>query len=185
MKKTLPIYVIGLAFVVGCGGSVASIKSGPMPEGGSFSGVYHSPQYGDMNLVQTGNAVVGEYKKDERIGRINGSVEGDTLHFDWVERRALIRNKPMETRGKGYFKYMIDPSTKEHVIKGEWGVGDQMTGGGPWNAWKSLRAKPHLSEESESSESSGGTDETSGGQEGQDEPGSSGGQGSKSVLDDL
>jgi hypothetical protein len=120
-----------------------------------------------MNLVQTGNAVVGEYKKDERSGKLNGSVEGDLLRFDWVERRALVSNKPVETKGKGYFKYMIDPSNNEHVIKGEWGIGNQMTGGGPWNGWKSLRSKPHLSEgESEGQRASGGTgDETGAGQE--------------------
>jgi hypothetical protein len=157
MAGTLPLKVIALSLIiVGCGGGAAeSIKTAPMPEGGDFTGVYHSPQYGEMNLVQTGNSVVGEYRKDERAGRINGSVEGNLLKFDWIERRALVLNKPVESKGKGYFHYLIDPANNEHVLKGEWGNGDQRTGGGPWNAWKSLRAKPQLSGGSEGTESGG------------------------------
>lgn len=176
MAIRLPLGLVALTLIVGCGGASvdAKIKPGPMPAGGDFSGVYHSPQYGEMNLIQTGNAVVGEYKKDERTGRINGAVEGDLLRFDWVERRALVANKPVETKGKGYFKYMIDPSNNEHVIKGEWGIGSQMTGGGPWNGWKSLRSKPRLSgseSENEQTSGSGAFDDTSAGQSlGGDQP---------------
>ena len=164
MASRLPLGLIALAFTVGCGGASGggALKAGPMPEGGDFSGVYHSPQYGDMNLIQSGNSVIGEFKKDERDGRINGSVEGNLMRFDFVERRALVSNRPMETKGKGYFRYMIDPATKEHVLKGEWGLDDNMTGGGPWNAWKSLRSKPRLSG---GSQSSGSSQETSGGEE--------------------
>jgi len=122
-----------------------------MPEGGTFTGVYHSPQYGEMQLVQTGDQVVGEYTKDEREGRINGTAEGNVLHFDWTESRKLVANRPTVTKGKGYFQYIVDAANDDHVLKGEWGLGDDETGGGPWNAWKSKSSKPHLSSESESS----------------------------------
>ena len=140
---------------LGCGGNSADISAGTMPQGGSFTGVYHSPQYGEMDLIQTGDSVIGEYKKDERSGKINGSVEGDLMRFEWVEQKAMISNRPTETRGRGYFRYLIDSATGDHVLKGEWGVGDNETGGGPWNAWKSKQSQPKLS---------GGEGESSGGE---------------------
>ncbi len=140
-----------LVTALACGGSTASVKQGPMPEGGTFTGVYHSPQYGEMHLVQTGEQVVGEYTKDERAGKINGTAEGNVLHFEWVETRKLVSNKPTVTKGRGYFQYMIDAANDDHVLKGEWGHGDDETGGGPWNAWKSKRSQPELSSDSDSS----------------------------------
>jgi hypothetical protein len=145
-----------------CGGSTASVKPGPMPEGGNFSGVYHSPQYGEMNIIQTGDEVIGEFKKDERSGKIHGSVEGDIMRFEWVERKAMVSNRPTETRGRGYFRYIVDASTDEHVLKGEWGLGEDETGGGPWNAWKSKHSTPRLSTDS-SGLSGGGDDDDLGG----------------------
>jgi hypothetical protein len=143
-----------LVTVLGCGGSTASVKPRPMPEGATFTGVYHSPQYGEMQLVQTGDSVIGEYTKDEREGKINGTAEGNVLHFEWVEKRKLVSNKPTVTKGRGYFQYIVDKVNDDHVLKGEWGQGDDETGGGPWNAWKSKTGRPHLS--SGSGESSGG-----------------------------
>jgi hypothetical protein len=145
-----------IAVLMGCGGSGASVSAGPMPEGGSFSGVYFSPQYGEMNFIQNGSALVGEYKQDERAGKIQGEVDGDLLKFEWVERKAMVSNRPQETRGRGYFRYMVDASNGEHLIKGRWGVGDDDTGGGEWNAYKSKKREPHLSSESSGESSSGG-----------------------------
>jgi hypothetical protein len=133
--------VVGLA--VGCGGGGnASIKPGKMPENGSFSGVYFSPQYGEMHLVQNGNAVTGKYKKDERTGKIQGEADGDVLSFEWVEAKAMVSNRPQESRGHGYFRYVVDASNGDHVLKGRWGLGDSDTDGGEWNAYKSRTREP-------------------------------------------
>src|SRR5262245_6681034 len=103
------IALVGLA--VGCGGGGnASITPGKMPDNGSFSGVYFSPQYGEMHLVQNGNAVTGKYKKDERSGKIQGEADGDVLSFEWVEAKAMVSNRPQESRGHGYFRYVVDAS---------------------------------------------------------------------------
>jgi hypothetical protein len=137
-----------LGFVVmlaGCGGSGnAVVKSGPMPENGTFTGVYFSPQYGEMHMVQNGNAVVGKYKKDERAGKIQGEVEGDLMRFEWTEYKALVSNRPQETRGRGYFKYMVDASNGDHLIKGRWGLKDDDQNGGEWSAYKSRKGEPDL-----------------------------------------
>jgi hypothetical protein len=176
-SSVLRSILVVCAFVaISCGGGgAADVSAGPMPEGGTFTGVFFSPQYGEMNMIQNGSSVVGEYKHELRSGKIQGEAEGDLLRFEWVERKAMVSNRPQETRGHGYFRYAIDSGSGDHVLKGEWGNGDAETGGGPWNAYKQKNKEPHLSSEdassggeSESSDdnleedtSGGGDDETS------------------------
>lgn len=131
-----------LGLVAGCGGGVP-IPEGPMPEGGSYTGVWHSPQYGEMHMVQTGSNVVGEYTKDERRGTIQGTVQGNVMRFEWSEQRELVAGRPVTTRGRGYFRYQIDGSG-DHIILGEWGVDNNSTGGGSWNAARDRRRQPQL-----------------------------------------
>ena len=97
-----------------------------------------------MHLVQNGNAVVGKFKKDERSGKIQGEVEGDLMRFEWTEYKAMVSNRPQETRGHGYFRYMVDASNGDHVLKGRWGLDEDNTGGGEWNAYKSRTGEPDL-----------------------------------------
>lgn len=131
-----------LGLVVGCGGGPAGVKSAPMPEGGNWSGVYYSPQYGEMHLVQNGSAVMGRYKKDERSGDVQGEADGNLLTFEWVEYKAMVSNRPQETKGHGYFQYMVDPNSGDHVLKGRWGIGDSDTNGGEWNAYRARNKEP-------------------------------------------
>jgi hypothetical protein len=141
------IVILGLSLmlglVVGCGGSSgANVSSAPMPEGGNWSGVYYSPQYGEMHLVQNGSAVAGRFKKDERSGDIQGEAEGNLLEFEWVEYKAMVSNRPQETKGHGYFQYMVDPNSGDHVLKGRWGMGDDNSNGGEWNAYRARNKEP-------------------------------------------
>jgi hypothetical protein len=115
-----------------------------MPTGGSYTGVWFSPQYGQMDMEQTGNAVVGRYEKDERSGSIQGTVEGDLLRFEWQEEREMVAGRPSTTRGRGYFRYEIGQDGK-HYIRGEWGLDDAETGGGEWNAYRMRGRQPNLS----------------------------------------
>jgi len=131
-----------LALLTACGGGNANLQADKMPEGGSFAGVYFSPQYGEMHLVQNGAAVHGKYKQDERSGEISGEADGNLLRFEWKEYKAMVSNRPQETIGHGYFHYLIDPSNGEHVLKGRWGLGDDESNGGEWNAYKSKSREP-------------------------------------------
>jgi hypothetical protein len=142
-----------------CGSKPPEIVAGKMPEGGNFHGVYHSPQYGEMNMVQNGSAVIGEYKQEMRTGKIQGEATGDLMKFEWIERKSLVSNRAQETRGHGYFRYIVDPANGDHILKGEWGLDDAMLGGGPWNAYKAKNKEPKLSQET----SSGGESEGEGG----------------------
>jgi len=135
--------------VMGCGGgSGVNVAEGPMPDGGSFTGVWHSPQYGEMHMVQTGQQVVGNYTKDERTGRIQGTVRGNVMRFEWSEQREMVSGVPQTTRGRGYFRYAVGDDG-DHYIQGEWGHDDNMAGGGPWNAVRDRRAQPEVNPRSD------------------------------------
>jgi hypothetical protein len=145
MRSASRIAIVLGVFAVGCGGgTTSSIPSGPMPDNGTYTGVYFSPQYGEMHMVQNGNAVVGKFKKDERSGKIQGEAEGNVLRFEWIEYKAMVSNRPQETRGKGYFQYLVDSSNGDHVLKGRWGLADDDASGGEWNAYKSRSREPDL-----------------------------------------
>ena len=145
----------------GCGGGInrANVSPGPMPDGETFTGVWHSPQYGEMQLVQTGNSVVGEYVHYERRGRIQGTVTGDLMRFEWTERRELVAGRPNTTRGRGYFRFQVGDDNDRYIV-GEWGHDDSETGGGPWRAVRDRRRRPSLA---------GGAGGTSGGSTAGDE----------------
>ncbi len=129
-----------LGVILGCAGSQKP-KAGPMPEGAAFYGVWQSPQYGNMHLCQSGRAVIGDYMKNERAGRIQGEIDGDLLVFQWEDRRELVVGKPQVRKGKGYFRIQLGEDGDQY-LKGEWGMDDKYAGGGPWNAVKLRRGQP-------------------------------------------
>ncbi|MDH5672382.1 MAG: hypothetical protein OEZ06_09545 [Myxococcales bacterium] len=128
--------------MLGCGGGGANVSAGPMPDGGNWTGVYFSPQYGEMHMVQSGTDIRGTYKKDERSGTLQGETDGNLMRFEWKEFKAMVSNRPQETVGHGYFHYMIDPADGSHVLKGRWGLDDDDSGGGEWNAYRSKSREP-------------------------------------------
>ena len=140
MKAKQIALVLLLGVILGCGGSQKP-KAGPLPEGATFYGVWQSPQYGNMHLCQSGTQVVGDYVKNERAGRIQGDIEGDLLLFQWEDRRELVVGKPQIRRGRGYFRIEFGEDGDQY-IKGEWGMDEDLAGGGPWNAVKLRKGQP-------------------------------------------
>jgi hypothetical protein len=141
----VPVQLIVSLSLAACGGAQgrADVEPEKMPPQGSFTGVWSSPQYGEMHMRQSGSHVIGRYEKDQRKGRIQGTVEGDLMRFQWEEKRELVRGDPTVTRGRGYFKYKIGQDGK-HYLVGEWGLDDNETGGGPWRAYKLEGRKPEV-----------------------------------------
>lgn len=139
MVRSVTLFTF-VAIVAACGGGAqhAVVSQGPMPQGGSFTGVWHSPQYGEMHLIQTGENVAGCFVKDERHGRIQGRVSGNVMRYEWSENRELVSGRPMATRGHGYFVYTIN-GDEDHRIDGEWGNEESDSGGGPWEAVRDRR----------------------------------------------
>ncbi len=134
--------ILGLctAVLLGCGGPQMP-KPQSMPAGATFYGVWQSPQYGNMHLCQNGDSVIGDYAKHERSGRIQGSIEGDLLTFQWEDQREMIAGRPTTRRGHGYFRIAIGEDGDQY-ISGEWGLDEAFSGGGPWNAVKLRRGQP-------------------------------------------
>lgn len=167
MARIAPRIVVSLFAVVlaaltacgGAGGGRANVTPGTMPAGQTFTGVWHSPQWGDLQLVQTGSQVVGEYIKDERRGRIQGTAQGDILRFEWSEARELVVGRPNITRGRGYWRFTPDPNGVDFYIMGEWGHAENETGGGEWNAARDRRARPRISGDGSAATTSGSSDD--------------------------
>lgn len=172
-------FSLALGACGGGGGGRANVTPGVMPQGETFTGVFHSPQYGEMQFVQTGNQVVGEYVKDERRGQIQGTVTGDILRFEWSERRELVQGRPNTTRGRGYFRFVVGEDTDFYLV-GEWGHDNNETGGGPWRAVRDRRRRPSVS--AASATSGGATSDEPQGDD-LDSPGTR--TGSSSDLGDL
>ena len=123
----------------------AHVTQGAMPSGESFTGSYHSPQIGDVFLDQAGESVTGTYEYDRAAchatGRVEGRVTGNLLRFSWTESQAECgRLQPLT--GHGYFLFWKD-SAENGRINGEWGVGEDEAGGGPWSATRDrVRRQP-------------------------------------------
>ena len=187
MRATFVLGMIAIGLALGCGGSNPALKPGPMPENGTFTGVYFSPQYGEMHMVQNGSAVVGKFKKDERAGTIQGEANGDLMKFEWIEYKALVSNRPQQTRGHGYFRYMVDASNGDHLVKGRWGLNDDDTTGGEWNAYKSRTRQPDMDNFANDIPTAGGEkgSSSSSGGGGEDESSGSSSGGGKDEGDDV
>lgn len=157
--QTLSILLLGCCLAaLGCGGNKIAIQAGPMPTGGRFSGTWHSPRYGDLQLSQSGNTAFGSYVGDERRGRLEGTVEGDLLRFRWTEKRELVQGHPTKLEGHGYFRYIIGNDGR-HYILGEWGVGEADHGGGQWRAYKLKKGPaPRAPSADDDSDSGSGVD---------------------------
>lgn len=140
--STRPFALAPLLLVLAaCGGGPRGIRTGTMPEGGTFHGVWHSPQYGEMHFCQSASRVIGEYTKDERLGLVQGDVKGDVLFFEWSEDRELVIGRPTTTTGHGYFRLRREQDGR-YYLDGEWGMEEDYKGGGGWRAVKLERAQP-------------------------------------------
>jgi hypothetical protein len=149
----LVAFSLVLTSLAGCGGGSANLSPGPMPSGETFTGVWHSPQYGTMQIVQTGSAIVGTYERDERRGRIQGTATGDLMRFEWTETREMVAGRRSTTRGRGYFRFSIGGDGDAYLV-GEWGHDDNETGGGPWRAARDRRRRPTIDSSGDTSGSS-------------------------------
>ena len=144
LVRSMSLLALLCLLLVSCGGSKNTLVIKPMPTGGSFTGVWFSPQYGEMHVLQHGSSATGRFTKDERVGRIQGGIEGDIMRFEWTEQRELIVGRPVQTRGHGYFRLIKDDAEDTWKLIGEWGNDAEERGGGPWTAVRSKTRKPNL-----------------------------------------
>jgi hypothetical protein len=102
----------------------------PMPDGGTFSGLWYSPQFEHMYLVQSGDSVRGVYAYREG-GQLEGTLNGNLLKFEWTDP-GNRQNARRAMKGHGYFQ-LIKDGDKVRIV-GQWGHEDKYTGAGPWEA---------------------------------------------------
>lgn len=129
-----------------------NVTQGPMPQGESYTGSFSSQQIGDVYFEQTGDSVIGTYEYNRAScrarGRIEGSVTGNLLRFNWTEDQRACGRMQLE-RGRGYFLFWID-SAGNGRANGQWGPGTEETGGGPWALFRDrVRRQPPRHEDGE------------------------------------
>jgi hypothetical protein len=125
-----------MAFALGCGdgqggAKVANVKAGDMPESAEWTGVYYSPLYGYIHLVQEGNTVSGKWQRPDKSkwADLHGEATGNLLKFGWTEYAMGVIGPGAKVVGKGYLVYTRpEGDNVDDVVKGELGRGDSEVG---------------------------------------------------------
>jgi hypothetical protein len=140
-----------LTSLVGCGNGteakVANVKSGDMPAGTKWDGVYFSELYGFLHLKMAGSHLKGRWERPhkDKWGEIDGDVEGDLFKYTWSEYTRGLVGPNAKRNGKGYFKYKRPAGAtdeKQDTIVGERGEGEDEVGA-PWDAIKQYNIPPN------------------------------------------
>lgn len=137
MSKRLAFSLLSMLFVglvlSACSTAPPMPEAQPMPADRDFTGVWYSPQFEHMNLRQTGDRVAGVYTYREG-GRIEGTVNGNTLTFTWIEPGDKQRAR-RTLQGAAYLQ-LVESSDPNHdyELVGEWGYNEDSQGAGPWTA---------------------------------------------------
>lgn len=116
----------------------ASVTAGTMPTDAKWDGVYYSPLFGFLHVAQTGQRVQGKWERPrkDRVGEMNGNVDGNLLRFDWNEYTVGLVGPNSRRTGKGYLVYTRpEGENVDDVINGEAGLGKNEVGM-PWRAVK-------------------------------------------------
>jgi hypothetical protein len=152
MIKLERLALVPLAFVaavattpcLGCGsssGKTAAVVAGDMPEGQTWSGVYFHPVFGNLNLVEQGNNVVGKWQRTDKSawGELSGTKVGNVMHFEWTEHKYGLVGPAASVKGRGYFVYKVG-ADNIGKLDGEYGLGEDEVGS-TWNCIKQMDGK--------------------------------------------
>jgi hypothetical protein len=147
----IPFAVASVALVPGCKSgeskdTVVAPKSGNMPEGATWDGVYFNPQFGNLHLVETGTSIAGKWKRTDGSawGELNGPVQGNVFHFEWTEHKIGLVGPSATVKGKGFFVYKRPAGDNvDDTLDGQWGLNDKESGE-TWDCIKQRHVKPDL-----------------------------------------
>jgi hypothetical protein len=157
---------------------VAKVKAGSMPSGASWDGVYYSPLFGYLHVVEEGSRIKGKWMRPVkgRWGELTGKLQGNLAKFEWTEYEDGLVGPNSKKQGKGYFVYSRPAGENvDDRIDGELGHGEDEVGTA-WDAIKQRNVDPDLDSigGSGSSEVGGGdwdsSNSESGSPEGPSEP---------------
>jgi hypothetical protein len=121
-----------------------NLRPGEMPIGCEWQGVYYSPTYGNLHLIEDGDKIAGKWRTTggEAWGELSGKVNGNLLRYEWTEHKIGLVGPSSTSTGHGYFKYSKPENGDPDEIKGEWGLNESETGN-PWTATKQRNVKPN------------------------------------------
>lgn len=126
---------------------LANVKSGDLPSGAKWDGVYFSELYGFLHIVNKGSShIKGRWERPhkDKWGEVDGEVTGDVLKFSWSEYTRGLVGPNAKRSGKGYFKYKRpEGNNVDDQIVGEIGTGEDEVGE-PWDAIKQRNIPPDL-----------------------------------------
>jgi tetratricopeptide (TPR) repeat protein len=99
----------------------------------NLSGIWTSPEWGNMEIVQTGDIIIGQYTHDN--GQLKGSIKNNKIVFTWwekLEKGQSFESAAKGERGDGYFNI----SAESKSIKGEWRYDGDTNWKNVWTATK-------------------------------------------------
>jgi hypothetical protein len=127
-----------------CGGpdgKTAHVTAGDMPTGESWTGVYFHTVFGNLNLVEQDQNVIGKWQRTDKSawGQMSGTKLGNVLHFQWTEHKYGMVGPSAIVKGKGYFVYKMGADNIA-ALHGEYGYDADETGGS-WDCVKQMAGK--------------------------------------------
>ena len=137
------------AALLGCGSggghpNFAAVSAGEMPSGESWNGVYYNPVYGYLHMTDQGGNIVGRWKRTDgsHWGELQGTVNGNVMHYTWTEHKYGAIGANMDTKGSGQFVFKMGQNKipeldGQYAIEGSGDVGD-------WHCVKQMNLKPDL-----------------------------------------
>lgn len=137
--------LLATAPCIDCGGpegKSAPVTPGNMPTGEAWTGVYFHPIYGNLNLVEQDNNVIGKWQRTDKSawGQMSGKKLGNVLHFEWTEHKYGLIGPSASSKGKGYFVYGMGPDSTAK-LHGEFGLEQDEVGAGTWDCVKQMQGK--------------------------------------------
>jgi hypothetical protein len=133
--------------LAGCGGPAGPkfpvVVAGELPAGESWPGVYYNEVYGNLNIEQQGDNVVGRWKRTNESGwgELSGTTEGNVMHFTWTEHKYGAIGVNADIKGTGQFVYTKGEAAGE--LKGVYALdGEQSVAN--WNCVKQIGKKADI-----------------------------------------
>ncbi|MBU0553317.1 hypothetical protein KKF91_13215 [Myxococcota bacterium] len=137
MRACLLVYSLLSAPLLGCGGDPnrPDLTPGPAIANLNLSGRWYCSQFGDTQIVHTGDKITGQYEDPrgpDHNGTFQGHIRGDTVDVDWVKPGNPVA-AIAGMRGKAWWRV----SQGGKVLTGRWGYDEDNWGGGDWVLEKS------------------------------------------------
>jgi hypothetical protein len=143
--------ILGVALAatgaVGCGSSQPKfgiVRTGDLPAGQTWSGVYYNEVYGYLHLVEQDGNVTGRWKRKDgsEWGELGGTVQGNVLNFSWKEHKYGAVGPSADSKGSGVFRYRMGESNIP-ALDGQYALSESSSVG-EWNCIKQQGMKPDL-----------------------------------------